>query len=277
MNKRFCRALALLMAAVLWIRALNHMELTVTRYRIPTEKLSEDFRIALLSDLHSQEFGPGNSSLIREIRAYEPDLILMCGDMVSRHDTQLDVVLSLCRELAGIADVYYLYGNHEGVLQYDPTGPRVPLDRYLTEEGAEVLYGGLYHIPTRGGEIILYAKSIHAEEYRQSPSRQAEVEEFLAQEGFLLAMSHYPDLFYDALADKEFDLAVAGHYHGGQIIIPGLGGLFHLETGFFPAYYGGTYELEHGTLIVSRGLGNDICIPRINNDPELIFLDITAK
>ena len=76
-RRRLLLLLALLVAAVLWIRALNHMELTVTRYRIPTEKLSEDFRIALLSDLHSQEFGPGNSSLIREIRAYEPDLILV--------------------------------------------------------------------------------------------------------------------------------------------------------------------------------------------------------
>ena len=70
------------------------------------------------------------------------------------------------------------------------------------------------------------------------------------------------------------DLAVAGHYHGGIIRIPGLGGLYHPKTGFFPKYDGGKYELAQGTLIVTRGIGNHGLIPRINNRPELVIIDV---
>lgn len=269
--------LILLVTTVLWWICLNHMELTVTRYRIETEKLSTDWKLALLSDLHNQEYGDGNSLLIREIREYAPDAILICGDMVNRNDPDVRVVLELCGALVEIADVYYLYGNHEGVLQYDPNGLQIPLDQYLTEQGVTLLYGGLYEIRHESDTIAFFAKSIYAEKYWESEKSQEQVARFLEQDGFKLAMSHFPNLFYDALADAEFDLAVAGHYHGGQIIIPGIGGLYHEETGLFPQYYGGAYRLKHGTLILSRGLGNSAPIPRINNDPELVFIDVIAK
>lgn len=270
-------ALILPVTAVLWWACLNRMELTVTRYRIETEKLSADWKLALLSDLHNQEYGEGNSLLIQEIRKYAPDAILICGDMVNRNDPDVSVALELCRALVEIADVYYVYGNHEGVLQYDPNGLQIPLDQYLTEQGVTLLYGGLYEIRHESDTIAFFAKSIHAEEYQESEKSQEQVARFLEQDGFKLAMSHFPDLFYDALADAEFDLAVAGHYHGGQIILPGIGGLYHGETGLFPQYYGGEYRLKHGTLILSRGLGNTAPIPRINNDPELVFIDVIAK
>lgn len=270
-------AMVLALGAGLWLMALNTMELMVTHYTLTTPKLKNDLKIALLSDLHNQEFGTGNIRLIREIEAYDPDIILMCGDMVNKDDPELSVVLSLCKELSALTDVYYIYGNHEGILQYDKDGLQVPLDRYLQEVGVHMLYGGLYDIEHGEDHIALLAKSIHAEHYWKDDEVQALVETFLEQDGFLLAMSHFPDLFYEALADKEFDLAVAGHYHGGQIILPGIGALYHQDTGFFPKYYGGSYPLEHGTLILSRGLGNSGWIPRINNDPELVVIDVLAQ
>lgn len=267
----------LLVTAVLWWVSLNHMELTVTRYRLETEKLTSDWKLALLSDLHNQEYGEGNSLLIQEIRDYAPDAILICGDMVNRDDPNVSVALELCRALVGIADVYYVYGNHEGILQYAPDGLQIPLDRYLTEQGVKLIYGGLYEIRHESDTIAFFAKSTNAEEYQENEKSQEQVARFLEQDGFKLAMSHFPDLFYEALAEAEFDLAVAGHYHGGQIILPGIGGLYHGEAGLFPEYYGGEYRLKHGILILSRGLGNGTLIPRINNDPELVFIDVIAK
>lgn len=279
-NPRKCAViivLILLVLALLWFFLLNHMELTVTRYQIETEKLSSDWKVALLSDLHNQEYGEGNSLLIQEIRDYAPDTILICGDMVVKDDPEVIVVLELCKDLVEIADVYYVYGNHEGILQYDSSGLQIPLDQYLTELGVNILYGGLYEIQHEDDTIALFAKSINAEKYWESEKTQKQVAEFLEQDGFKLAMSHFPNLFYEALAEAEFDLAVAGHYHGGQIILPGIGGVYHRDTGFFPQYYGGAYQLKNGTLILSRGLGNGTLIPRINNDPELVFIEVISK
>ena len=266
---------AVLMAAAALL--MSGQRLSVSRYVLETDKLENDWKIAVLSDLHNKSFGEGNCRLLEKIREYRPDTILICGDMVTRGDPDVSVALDLCRELAKLAEVYYIYGNHEGVLQYADGGPQIPLDRYLAETGVHLLYGGLYQIRNGDGVIELFAKSINARQYREDPENQKLAAEFAEKDGFKLAMSHFPDLFYDAMADTEFDLAVAGHYHGGQIILPGIGGLYTPEAGWFPEYYGGAYPLKHGTLIVSRGLGNATAVPRINNAPELVLIDIAAK
>lgn len=264
----------LLLAAAVWLLTFSGGNLEVTRYEITTDKLTSGLKIAFLSDLHSREYGEGNGELIQKIRDYQPDIILMGGDMVSYTDRDVSVVLELCEALIGVADIYYIYGNHEGILQYASEGAEIPLDRYLTDRGVKVLYGGVYEIEHKGGTIGLLAKSMHAKDYFESPANRDLVETFMERSGFKLVMSHYPDLIHDALKDQEFDLAVAGHYHGGQVILPGIGGLYHGDTGFFPEYYGGAYQMRYGTLIISRGLGDSTAIPRINNNPELVLIDV---
>jgi predicted MPP superfamily phosphohydrolase len=70
---------------------------------------------------------------------------------------------------------------------------------------------------------------------------------------------------------------LTGHIHGGQIIIPGKGGLISPDVEFFPEYYDGLYELggECNTrMIVSRGIGNSVLPLRINNYPELVVVTV---
>ena len=73
------------------------------------------------------------------------------------------------------------------------------------------------------------------------------------------------------------DLGVCGHYHGGQVWIPFVGGLYHGDTGMFPKYSGGLYSLTHSTIFVSRGMGGHSGLPRINNRPELAVIDINGR
>lgn len=100
--------------------------------------------------------------------------------------------------------------------------------------------------------------------------------EAAADSDFKILVSHHPDLYYKELADAEVDLALAAHYHGGQISIPGLGGLYHPNAGFFPRYAEEVHQLEHAELIVSRGLGNHGLIPRVNNKPELVVITVNG-
>jgi predicted MPP superfamily phosphohydrolase len=82
-------------------------------------------------------------------------------------------------------------------------------------------------------------------------------------------------LFDAQLSDYDFDLGIAGHVHGGIVNIPLLGGLYSEEEGFFPTYYGGRNILSNQKpLIISRGLGDSSPIPRINNMPELVVIDV---
>lgn len=249
----------------------THFESTF--YRVVSEKIGTGVRAVVLSDLHNSQYGENNSELIEEIRRLDPDLILIAGDMVNDDETDISVVLTLCENIKEIAPVYYAFGNHEGNLTYLEGGPQIPLDTELTNVGVNVLYGEPQTLTVDGNELVIGRVGANDESF--SDTDRLEVEKLEEMEGFKILVSHYPTLYYEKLSDVNVDLAVAGHFHGGLVVLPGDRGLFHEDVGFFPKYCFGQFQLKNATLIVSRGLGNHGPIQRVNNCPELVVIDIS--
>jgi predicted MPP superfamily phosphohydrolase len=85
---------------------------------------------------------------------------------------------------------------------------------------------------------------------------------------------HQPSGVLDA-GDRPYDVALAGHTHGGQIVLPG---------GFAPVaphgalsrrYRAGRYDLTGGrTLVVSRGIGHSVLPFRIGAPSDVILLTL---
>ena len=106
-------AIFLLLCWSLW---WSNYGLKTVRYTVGGMSLPEGFNgyhIVQLSDLHSVSLGEENGRLLKAIRAEEPDIIVMTGDMVSRYDEDFSVTLALCSALAEEYPVYYIRGNHE--------------------------------------------------------------------------------------------------------------------------------------------------------------------
>ena len=92
---------------------------------------------------------------------------------------------------------------------------------------------------------------------------------------FRICINHVPMAFVDYMQNAPFDLALAGHTHGGLIRLPVVGRLYTAEEGLFPEYAGGMYQLDSGApLIVGCGLGDSNQIPRVYNPPELVLVDV---
>lgn len=249
-------------------------ELEVSFYHLYSPKIvgAEGVRAVVLSDLHNREFGPGNEDLVGQIAGLEPDLILIAGDMVNADDATLNVVVDLCGALVKIAPVYYSPGNHESNLMYEQGSP---LESLLVEQGVHFLV-------TWSEEAVVGKTPFLIGGLNTSPEGFAEygaafMEEYEKSSAFKLLISHYPNLYYDALADAAVDLAVCGHFHGGQVRLPLVGGVYHGDVGFFPQYSGGMYQLPHGAVFVSRGMGGHSLFPRVNNRPELAVIDINGR
>ena len=62
----------------------------------------------------------------------------------------------------------------------------------------------------------------------------------------------------------------SGPAHGGQVRLPGIGGLFAPGQGLFPRYNGGLYRRGQAQMVVSRGLGNSLFPLRVGNRPEVV-------
>lgn len=249
-------------------------ELEVTFHHLYSPKIigASNTRIIVLSDLHNREFGPGNTELIKQINILEPDLIVMAGDMVNADNEDLDILLNLCEDLLGIAPVYFSPGNHESNLMYEKG---IPLEETLSEKGVHVLVNRAEEVVIRGTPFQIGSLTTSPEGYYDYGVDF--IKEFEKSREFKLLLSHYPSLYYGALADTEIDLGICGHYHGGVVRLPVIGGLYHGDTGFFPKYSCGMYRLPHSTIFVSRGMGDHSGYPRVNNRPELAVIDINGR
>ena len=280
--KLFLVLAALCLAAGIWnAYVISYKNPAVTRYEVDCG-LDEPMRIVQLSDLHDAEFGEGNAELIAEVRALEPDLICMTGDMLNADSAAFEIPVELVRALADTAPVCYSWGNHELDL---PDSARAELLAALEEAGAIVLEECWIDL-TLGGQAVRVGGLY---DYAFSPVKEPEKSAWLAGEtaAFLTAfqdteaatvlLAHRPDsfIFGNAGALWDIDLVLSGHLHGGQVRLPLLGGLYAPDQGWFPAYAEGMHELGSVRMIISRGLGTTAeSLPRWNNPPEIILVEL---
>ena len=87
-------------------------------------------------------------------------------------------------------------------------------------------------------------------------------------EDFVLWLYHRNDILRD-YPRLPVELVLSGHAHGGIVRLPGLGGLLDVRGSFGAEYENGLYSIGNLRMLVSRGLGNSIPIPRFLNRPEL--------
>ena len=93
------------------------------------------------------------------------------------------------------------------------------------------------------------------------------------QDGYKILLSHHPEYYEPYIKELPIDLVLSGHAHGGQCRIFGQG-LIAPGQGFFPKYTSGIYDER---LIVSRGIGNQFIVPRVNNPREIIVIKINGE
>lgn len=81
------------------------------------------------------------------------------------------------------------------------------------------------------------------------------LQDFQATDRCKILLCHRPDsfVFGEAASTWDVDLVISGHLHGGQVVLPLLGGVFGGDQGWFPRYVHGVYEKEGVTIAVTSG------------------------
>ena len=237
----------------------QNYHLTVSEYDVDLG-LSDNLRIVQVSDLHNQFFGVNQSVLLKRIEASDPDVIVVTGDIIDSTHTSYGIALDFVEGAVKIAPVYYVTGNHEGRLKGDK----------LSE-----FYSDMRDL----GVIFLDDTYVDMGSYCLAGIADSSLESFDAYPAFgdekpVVMLAHEPD-YVSLYQSLGADLVLTGHVHGGQIIIPGKGGLLSPDFTFFPSLYEGIHTYDSMTLIVSRGLGNSVAPVRINDYPELVVINVS--
>ncbi len=275
-------ALAVLAALLLAGNAWANARVWNARVEIRDEKIPaafDGFVLCQVSDVHNEARGEGNAALLRTLREAAPDLICITGDFLDSRRTDLDFALELAGQLAEIAPAVYVTGNHEA-RRMDLSA----LEAGLAALGVQVLRDDWTPLARGGEEIALLGLDdpgfAAGEDWTLAEGldqTQARLSALLAQAGdrFSLVLSHRPELL-PAYAEAGADLVLSGHAHGGQVRLPGIGGLFAPGQGILPRLTSGVYARGETRLVVSRGLGNSAFPLRVFNPPEIVTVTLRA-
>jgi predicted MPP superfamily phosphohydrolase len=237
----------------------------VNRYDIPVTGLPAEFRgftIVHLSDLH---YGPLMPLaviryLVRQANALEKDVIVCTGDYVHGHNRtgQIERVWPVLNQLRSTGGVFSVLGNHDHWAD-----ARKSLD-WLRRSGQDVRHRA---VPISRGSARIWiggAGDLWEDDpgidraFRSAPPGEAKI-----------LLAHNPDTI-DTAFDTRVNLVIAGHTHGGQVIVPFWG------PPILPVrnkrYASGLIHTEKTKLFISRGLGWAILPVRLNCLPEIAVL-----
>ncbi len=262
----------------------GNAHISTASYSVALQNLGSSVRVILLSDLHGKSFGRENSRLIAKIQEQSPDAIFLDGDMIDRSADPTDVqeLLRLIERLHEIAPVYFALGNHE--LEYMQTD--TSLLTQVTEAGAVIVNDSYVDVTIAGQPLRIGGTMGHAfyfgrseEEFSSSPEYQF-LKAFEDTDVPKICLAHMPDtfIFNGAYNLWNVDLILSGHTHGGLIRLPFIGGLYAPMQGWFPEYDQGYFRLgEHMQMVITSGLAGHGMIPRINNPPEIVVIDLVPE
>ncbi len=255
-------------------------KLSVTEYNISQKAFAKKMTFAVVSDLHSRE-GSEVGGIITVLKSKKPDLILAPGDIFERLDgtraQEHPAGHELLRACADIAPTFYSFGNHENggirswnklkwiriksipkyydaneLKQIADCGVAILDDGFVIQDG--IAFGGLSSGLINEG---------------RAPDT-AWLDKFCKLDHPKVLLCHHPEYYGRYLSDRNIDLIVSGHAHGGQWRVLGRG-VFAPGQGIFPKYTSGVHD---GKLVISRGLKPSGTIPRIFNRPELVFITV---
>jgi predicted MPP superfamily phosphohydrolase len=239
-----------------------HVDITERELTLPALPAEWDgLNLLHLSDLHlcgcpGREFF---ETIMNRLAEQPADLLLITGDLVDddHHYQWLGPLLGRLRWRYG---AYAVLGNHDSWFDVEL------IKKELARLQIACIGGAWRQVDLRGKPLILIGNE--APWSGGPPDLSA-----LPQDGFRLCLSHSPDQFGWAVS-SGIDLMVAGHAHGGQIRLPGIGSIF------VPSRYSGRYDCglfyrSPTLLFVTRGLSGSTPV-RYNCRPEVARLVLRA-
>lgn len=270
----------IIIIALVWVFLyVNNHWLQVSSHEIASDRIPKAFDglvIVQLSDLQDAEFGQNQIKLAEKVKKLDPDFIFLTGDIIDSNRYDLEKSLQLVRKLVRIAKVYYVIGNHEVAVNQveEITSALRALGVVVLKNEAKIL--------ERDGEKLVIAglddplmESIEGSEKTIAKYMDSTLAS-IPDQYYRLLLSHRPEVF-DVYTNRQVDLIFTGHAHGGQVRIPGIGGLIAPGQGWFPKYMAGVHTKGITTMVVSRGLGNSVVPYRMFNRPEIVVVTLKKE
>lgn len=257
-------AAAMLALYGFWIEPSS---LRLTSYDVAVPRAFKGLRIAVITDLHAGAPYIDAAKIDRVVamtNAAKPDMIVLAGDYVSHHtlgQRQMapQEIGEHLKPLHARLGVFAVLGNHD----HDKQG------KYIRAALADAGITMLENSNTVSGGIPLAGIGVYPWHVDLARAFSG-----LPPDGPVICITHSPDLFPKLPA--RCALTIAGHTHGGQVLLPLLG---RPAVGLIASSHGQRYAIGiiregRKTLFVSPGIGTTSLPLRIGVPPEISLLNL---
>lgn len=252
-----------------WYRRTLERRLRITRQDVWLARLDEAFdgyTIAHLSDFHAGPFFDAAMlrGILERLAAHRPDLVALTGDFIT-HRVEEGLALSPAFAFLTPPDgAFGVFGNHDY------------RERREGEMAAAFEQSGVIMLRNRGVLVRrrgagLWLAGVEDVEEGKHPDLDAALRARPAGTPAIL-LSHHPDAV-EAASRRDVDLVLAGHTHGGQVVLFGRGLLGNATRS---RYRQGLYRFGATQVYVTRGIGVLIAPIRLGADPEVSLLRLRA-
>lgn len=201
--------------------------------------------VAMMADLHIGEIMVGSDWLnarIDQVQAFQPDLIVLVGDLFERSSDPAELV-PVMQRLSAPLGVYAVRGNHDTLRP----GRRDVTGEILAGAGIRLITNEWVKLTEN---LVLAGIDDLTSSRRRPGEGEANLDRALINrpEDPTILLSHTPWMTGRA-AEAGVDMMLSGHTHNGQIWP-----FNYLVRTRYP-FISGRYDIDGMTLIVSRGTG----------------------
>ncbi len=272
-----------------WGYRFGARDFQLVRQQVPDVGVS--MKILHISDLHLGRHNRALATWLPGLASLEPDLVVVTGDSLSGRDS-VGPVLDVLEPFFGYPGVM-VGGSHDyyeprvinpfkylrGPSQKTEGLPEMPwrnLRNTVQLAGWHWLENSAVRVETKAGLVeVVGVDDAHYD--RDDTSKALDSLAHLGgHAALILGLTHSPYLrVLDSLAAGGAQVILAGHTHGGQVRLPGVGSL--VTNCDLPNQYSrGLSRFENSWLHVSAGLGTSPFAPiRIGCPPEATLLELT--
>lgn len=256
-----------LLSIILFI--YNYIQISkpyINKINIKSKKINKNLNLTQISDFHSNKY-INLDKLFKTIKNYNPDIILLTGDIIDHKTTDLKLAIDLIKRTKEItSNVYFVAGNHENRNSLYPI-----LANEMDKIGVTILNNESKLIKVNGQRL-----NIAGVEFQITRSEYTNALINISPNYFTLLLSHSPNRPIKYLTGKE-DLILSGHTHGGQIRLPFIGAIIAPGQGLFPKYDKGINQIENTIIYIDSGLGNSLYSIRLFNRVQVSNIVIDSR
>lgn len=264
----------LLTAIVCGYGRYNIFHVVRTEYTVQVQKkLQNDYKIALLSDLHYGITMNGTQlqNVVERINQEHVDALVLAGDLVDENTSlaQMKEAFRILGKTDTRYGVYYVYGNHDqNNYARKPNYTKAQLAAMIKDSGIQILEDDTVTI---NQELTLIGRADRGDG-KTDRKDITKLTSGLNPQNAWIVVDHQP-VEYDKVKQAGCDMELSGHTHAGQIWPAGLlSSLFHLNE----LTYG---EKNTGNLhaIVTSGIAGWGYPIRTEKHSEYVVINIVSK